>query len=515
MRKPPRERFGMEISMHNGKERMRRLLCWRPDTKTVAAGAVLALVLLLIPLYRIAFYSAPWYDDYIMGLFTKNFLVQERSLSSVLQGALYCTKTQWYAWQGTFSSIFLMSLMPAIWGDDKYFLGALFLLTIFLTAILVFVRVLVKDVFEGDKYSCIVLQAVTAAMLFVLIHTPQAGFYWYNAGVHYVGMHSLCLLFIAGLIKLLKTKSRAATVILVIISMLGAFVAGGSNFVTALQGLLVVCTILALAAWSRSKRGLLLLPALVVYGAAFYQNISAPGNNVRRAFYVGQGLDWFSAIMQSFVEAVKHLGRFTGLMTIPVLVLLIPVIWQMVQKSSFQFRYPLLVLLWSVCLYASGFAPSLYSMGNAGLGRTLNVVKITYQLLLILNEIYLLGWLCQYLKRKERTVPSGKCYWWFYPLIGALMLCAFWLEPKKEGSFSSYTAYHYVHTGEANNFYQEYLQRVEILNGDEKDVVLRPYGFRPWILSTGELTENPDNEANRAVASYYGKESVICKQNGD
>ena len=97
MRKPPRERFGMEISMHNGKERIRRLLCWRPDTKIVAAGAVLALVLLLIPLYRIAFYSVPWYDDYIMGLFTKNFLVQERSLSSVLQGALYCTKTQWYA----------------------------------------------------------------------------------------------------------------------------------------------------------------------------------------------------------------------------------------------------------------------------------------------------------------------------------------------------------------------------------------------------------------------------------
>lgn len=501
--------------MHNSKERMRRLLYWRPDTKIVAVGAVLALVLLLVPLYRIAFYSAPYYDDYIMGLFTKNFLMQERSLSSALQGALYCAKTQWYAWQGTFSSIFMMSLMPAIWGDDKYFLGALFLLTIFLTAILVLVRVLVKDVFGGDNYSCIVLQAVTAAMLFVLIHTPQAGFYWYNAGMHYVGMNSFCLLFIAALIKLLKTKSIPATVLLVIIGLLGAFVAGGSNFVTALQGLLVVCTMLALAAWSRSKRGLLLLPVLAVYVGAFYKNISAPGNNVRMAYYVGWGLDWFSAIVQSFVEAFKHLGWFTGLMTIPVLVLLIPVIWQMVQKSDFQFRYPLVVFLWSVCLYASGFTPSLYSMGNAGLGRTLNVVKITYQLLLILNEIYLLGWLCQYLKKKGKAVPGGKCCWWFYLLMGVLMLGAFCLEPKKEGSFSSYTAYHYVHTGEANNFYQEYLQRVEILKSDEKDVVLRPYGFRPWILSTGELSEDPNNEVNRAIASYYYKDSVICKENGD
>lgn len=497
--------------MQRFKQCVRRISLWKPDTKVIAAGAVVTLVLLLVPLYRIAFYSAPWYDDYIMGLFTKNFLVQERSLSSALQGALYCAKTQWYAWQGTFSSIFLMALMPAVWGDDKYFLGALFLLTIFLTAILVLVRVLVKDVFGGDKYSCIVLQATAAAMLFVLIHTPQAGFYWYNAGVHYVGMHSLAMLFIAVLIKLFRVKSRIAGALLVIISVFGAFVAGGSNFVTALQGLLVLCTLLALAVFLRSKRGFLLLPAIVVYGAAFYQNVTAPGNNVRMAWYVGWGLNWYTAILQSFVEAFKHLGRFTGLMTVAVLVLLLPVIWQMVQRSEFQFRYPLIVLLWSFCLYASGFTPSLYSMGNAGLGRTLNAVKITYQLLLIINEIYLSGWFCQYLKKKGRKVPGGKCRWWFYPLMGVVMLIIFVAEPKKEGSFSSYTAYHYVHTGEANNFYQEYLQRVEILNSDEKDVVLRRYAYRPWILSTGELSEDAENEANRAIADYYGKDSVTCK----
>ncbi len=124
------------------------------------------------------------------------------------------------------------------------------------------------------------------------------------------------------------------------------------------------------------------------------------------AYYVGQGLDWFPAIIQSFVEAFEHLGSFTGFMTIPLLVLPIPVIWRMVQKSDFQFRYPLLVFLWSVCLYASGFTPSLYSMGNAGLGRTLNAVKITYQLLLVMNEIYLLGWLCQYLKKKSKAIPD-------------------------------------------------------------------------------------------------------------
>ncbi len=497
--------------MRNWRKHMHSFLLWKPDTKIVAAGAVSLLVLLLAPLYRIAFYTAPWYDDYIMGLFTKNFLVQERSLYSALQGALYCAKTQWYAWQGTFSSTFLMSLMPAVWGDDQYFWGALFLLTIFLAAAFVFVGVLVRDVFGGDKYSCIVIQAITTAMLFVLIHTPQAGFYWYNAGVHYVGMHSFAMLFTAAFIKLLRVKSRLAALFLAIISILGAFITGGGNYVTILQGLLAACTILAVALICRNKRAVLLIPSLVVYVAAFYKNVSAPGNNVRMAHFLGSGLDWFPAIIQSFAEAFKHLGRFTGLMTIPVLALLVPVIWQMVQRTDFRFRYPLAVFLWSVCLYASGFTPSLYSMGVAGLGRTLNAVKITYQLLLVINEIYLLGWLCQYLKKKGRAVPDGKCRWWFYPIIGMVMLLVFWIEPKKEGSFSSYTAYRYVHTGEANNFYQEYLQRVELLNGDEKDVVLKPYVYRPWILCTGDLWEDPEFEANEAIASFYGKESVSCR----
>ncbi len=500
--------------MRNGKDTMKRILAWKPNTRILAIFFVIALALLLVPLLRITVYSAPWYDDYNYAQFAKNFLVQEKSLKSLWDGLMYCIKTQWYAWQGTYSSIFFMTLMPGLWGDDMYFLGPLFLILLLVVAILVLVKVLVRDVFHCDKASCVVLQAVVAIMVIELMHALHYGIYWYNAGVHYVGMHSFCMLWVAGLIRLLQVQKPIAKILLLLGTILGASMVGGSNFVTSLQGGILLLTIIAVGCFAGKKKlvGMLwLLPALVTYGIGFYMNVSAPGNEKRAAHYVGWGMEPIQAIVHSFLEAAKHLGEFTGWMTIIILILLVPVIWQMVGKTKFSFRLPGLVLLWSICLYATGFTPSLYSLGHEGLARTLNAVKITYQLLLILNEIYWLGWLRQFLEKQKKQVVSGKIFWWFYPVMGMLMLFIFAVDADQTGNYASWAAYYYVHTGEAYNFHAAYLERVEQIKYGEPTVVVKPYIFRPWVLSVGELSADPQNEANRAIANWYGKEAVICK----
>ena len=92
--------------------------------------------------------------------------------------------------------------------------------------------------------------------------------------------------------------------------------------------------------------------------------------------------------------------------------------------------------------------------------------------------------------------------------MGAVMLCIFAVAPNQAGCYSSYGAYYYIHTGEAYNFHQQYKERVEILKSDVDDVVFEPYRFKPWLLCISDLSENPDNEANWAVAVWYGKNSV-------
>lgn len=111
---------------------------------------------------------------------------------------------------------------------------------------------------------------------------------------------------------------------------------------------------------------------------------------------------------QILLEAVKHIPEYTGLVVLTVMLLLVPLIWQAVKSTDYRFRYPGIVLAWSFGLYATGYTPSLYSLGHAGLSRTLNAVKITYFMLLFLNEIYWCGWLRQVLKKEQRK-PHRSC----------------------------------------------------------------------------------------------------------
>ena len=66
--------------------------------------------------------------------------------------------------------------------------------------------------------------------------------------------------------------------------------------------------------------------------------------------------------------------------------------------------------------------------------------------------------------------------------MGLEFIMIFQVSPNQAGHYSAYGAYYYVHTGEAYNFHQEYLERVEKLLGDEDDVQLQPYHYKPWFL---------------------------------
>ena len=497
----------------------KKILTWKPGEKLLAIGFCLLLLAALIPLFRLTIYAVPYYDDYNFGRFARAAIEQEQSKWAAISGALDCSRTQWYAWQGTYSSIFFMTLMPAVWGEQYYFLGPVFILLLLLAGSMVFTHVILRKVFGMEKWISLAIQAVITTAQFMFIYSAQSGFYWYNGGIHYVGMHGFGLLFLAVSICMERAEGRTAKGLLFTASVLLAMITAGSNFVTALQGLLCLLTILLVSVVvERRRTGLWLLPSTLVYIIGFGLNVAAPGNSVRARSYVGWGYGPLESIGRSFLEAVKHIPEYTGPVVLMVMLLLVPMIWQAVKSTGYRFRYPGIVLALAFCLYATGYTPSLYSLGHAGLSRTLNAVKITYLMLLFLNEIYWCGWLKQILEKRtdkyaqKLSVRNGAAAWWFYVLIGVACLVIFRASPNQAGHYSSYGAYYYVHTGEAYNFHQEYLERVAILSGPEKDVQLPAYQFRPWFLCMGEISEDADNEANRSLAMWYHKDSVTLKE---
>lgn len=504
----------------NRKNGLQGIVFWSPSDRMVSYTALAVLILLLVPLLRISQYSVPWYDDLNYGLSVKNALDAGAGFIDVVKAALECVRVQWYAWQGTYSSIFFMALMPAAWGEKYYFLGPVFLILMLTFSVYALMHVILNKVFGADRYKAVTVSTVVSAMCIVLIHSSQAGFFWYNGGVHYVGMHSFLLLFAAICIKLAYAEKTAAKCGYMLLGMLLAVCVAGSNYVTALQGILVLALIALITFIYKRNACYFYIPMILIYLFGFYKNVAAPGNRFRSASYVGWGYSPSMSVLRSFLEAFGHIWTFTGWITVAVMILLLPVIVRMTRKSKIKFNFPAVVLTVSFCLYATGFTPSLYSLGHAGLGRTLNAVKLTYQILLMLNEIYFVGWITKHFDKRFTEKNFSICKEGgsliFYIAVAVAMLLIFIMAPNQAGCYSSYGAYYYVHTGEAFNFYEEYKDRVDLLESDEENVVLKRYSYTPWMICMGDLGEDPDAEENQAVAAWYDKDSVIVeRRNGD
>lgn len=491
---------------------MKKILKAKINMPLLSIGTFLLLIVLAIPIARIMMYCVPWYDDFGYGLYTKNFWELNHSYIEALQGALYNTRTMWYAWQGTYTSCFFMALMPAVWGTEMYRVGLWLILALLILSIFVLVHVLLTDVLKvKDFWICLFLQSIVAITVMVFMRSAIEGFFWYNSAVHYTAMHSLGMMYVASLIKLVYTKGKVKTGIMVFLSMLFAIVIAGVNNVTVLQVGITIVSILFLGIICKKKRVYLLIPATICYGIGMYYNLCAPGNDKRAVWYESMKLSPIEAILRSFESAFTYLDDFTGLMTLAIIAITVPVAFMVAKKTNFEFKYPLLVFAWSFCLYATGFTPTLYMMGHTLLGRATNMAKVTFQILLFINLFYLIGYIYKVVQKKTGIKLKLKPTWSYCIIIGLLMVLIFALEPNKGGKYSSYCAYYFVHTGEAYNYYKEYKYRVHVCEtSPEADIVVHPYGYKPWLLCLGDLSEDPNYEPNKYMAQFFRKNSIRC-----
>ena len=474
---------------------------------------VLATVIFL--LLRLSIYTAPYYDDYSYSYDAHEAVLNKAGLFGVLKAAGLNTVRTYNTWQGTYSSCFLMSLMPGIFGEQFYFLGPVFLIMLLTASVFFFSDSLVRFVFKGEVMQSVCVSSILTIMALMLIHSAQQGLYWYNAGIHYIGGHSFALIMCAFLIRLiykdnLNLPGRIGCISALIISSL---LVSGSNFVTVLQGMSVVFLFLLISI-AKKKRVVGMSFISVLYATGMYINLSAPGNLVRQARFANEGYPAFKAIILSFREAALWFWKLTGPETVAFLVLLAPFIWNMLRNNDMKFRYPVVFVVLGFCFYAMGFTPSLYSTGRMDLARVVNAVKLTLQIVLFADEIYIIGHFKNKIISRVNTSKNGKPYIFIiFCIMWAAAFCViFSLSKDKAGSFSAYGAYYYVHTGEAFNYRSEYLKRVEMFNSPNDEVIVDPYVFKPWFLCKKEdLSTDPQAEINVITARYYHKLSLKCR----
>lgn len=486
-------------------------------TERLCMIMVFLFILSLIPLLHLSLYAHPWADDYTYGVKAHLAWEHSRSLWATLQAALENTRDFYESWQGTYSSIIMMSIQPAVISERLYPLTTVLMLGMLIGSHFFMFRILFTKYVKLSKNLRIV---ITLSVLFLSIQIlDDAGqaFFWYNGSVHYVFMHS-CMIFLLGFILLLLTpQTKLLRAVSFIAACFLAIVTGGANFITALLTPVLIALLLFLCLLKKKKAGFLLLPPFLLSVFGLLISVSAPGNAVRMTQQAAP-MGAMEAIYQSFLYAVRGIGDWTTLYLILVLTLITPLLFTALYQSDSSFRFPLpgCVAAISFCIIAVTYTPSLYSMGHVVVyDRTLNIMRMTYYVLCILNLLYFLGWFAAKLHQADSEAlglqiihkirATSKTGFTLFISLGFLALLVF----SDKNEVTTLSAMHSLKEGYAQSYHQESLHRISLLSAEGVDEVWIPnFSVKPPLLYLEDISTDPTNWRNNAMAKWYEKEIV-------
>lgn len=468
----------------------------------------------LVPIFLLARYNYPCADDFGFSAYSHIAWIESHSFFQVLKGAWNTVIERWWGWQGTFSSILVMSLQPSIYGESGYILvpwimiGTMSLSTIFLLYT-IFVKLL--DVRKPIYISISLIYLIFA--LQCMIDKTQ-GFFWFNGAAHYMIPHCVALILIGLLLLLFKSSSKK--IFKLILASSAAFFVGGSNYITGLIiAILFITTLLFLLYYKKKKELIYLIIPLFFFLSAFLLNTLAPGNSVRQGemeFRPGV----VKSILLSFYYCIEYITEtwFDWTYLFYVLIL-IPFIWEVVKKVGrrFPYRYPLLIFFYSYCILSAMFTPSLFATGIAGGGRIFNIIFLDLLLLVIGNLFYFLGWLYIHLPQLQNvtescleTKPIKK---YILGLLGFIAFISLLYVKVNADYFTTSSALNSLLSGEAAAYGQETAERTNTLNNsDESDITLKLFNTQPYLLYYSDISEDPEDWKNISMARYYQRNSI-------
>ena len=301
------------------------------------------------------------------------------------------------------------------------------------------------------------------------------------------------------------------------LAVLLAVLLAGGNHVTAFMGILLIVGFGIFAAVKKRRQNLICcVITLAAMVAGFLFNVTSPGTRIRQSYFSDR-----PGVAGTIVTAVKTgiacINSWMGLAVIVTAVLLLPVLLPLVKKIrgqyGFSFRYPLLVFVLSVAWLCAMFCPPIYAMGTPGDVRLTNVVYFSFVWLFVLNEAYLCGWAVTRLEASGATALSGAAG--EFPgsfLITAAVLAVGMIIGCGE-NMTAWQAYLLIRSGEAQEYSAEADERYAVLcDSAGKDVVLKAYTAKPWMLFLDDITEEKSDWRNEYMRVYFGLNSVVLEQ---
>ncbi|KTE93906.1 hypothetical protein AT727_02570 [Desulfitobacterium hafniense] len=486
------------------------------------------LLLSIVPLIIISLYSHPSADDFSFGLKTAQAWEENGTLNAVFEAAYKNTKEFYFNWQGTYSGSFILSLQPGIFGEGYYPIGSILLIIFFVTGNLFLFKVLFMDYLYADKWHYLIIASTVILLSLQFMYDPVEGFYWLSGGIPYTGFYALGLFLFGLILSLLHTKKNYIRIGLTLLSAILVATIAGGNYPTALVTAIILFFMMVYLGIKKDKMAFVIGFLTLIAVAGLLISVAAPGNSMRQAS-VSYSPSALKAILFSFAYGGYSIANSINLPVLTAFIFLTPFLYGLAKQSPFQFRYPLFVLIWSFCVYSALATPPLYAMGVNLPERLINIIYYSFFLFATGNLLYFLGWLARRLEHPQNAAWNDavvliknsmqKNNILIFILISFLFICACIgrIEVGKgiNGNLemtnlpSSVEAAISLASGEAKTFDAENRKRIETYFDNTLDILEVPsYTAKPYLLYYDDITQNPEDWRNQAVANYYDKISV-------
>ena len=486
--------------------------------KRLSVFLTIMYIISLIPLLWIGWYNYPSADDYSIGSNCRLAWINSHNIFKVIGAGIARSIEDWITWMGYFTSNFLMAMPPSSFGERVYVLTVWIMLGMLSFSTLYFLHGVFVKVFKADKY---VSRCVIMLMLFITVQCMVGrveAFYWYSGAVNYIFVHSMSLFFYGLLISIIYDKGKKRIFNLIIASCLGFF-KGGGNQMTALNvAIVLVIAAGALAYKKKWKEYKAFALPMGMFFLGFLLNIAAPGNRVRGSSV--SGVNPIKAVFVSFYYCLDYcISEWSGWPVALLILVLVPLFWNMARKTKFKFPCPIVIVLLGYCLVSAMMTPPVFALGNVEADRLKALTFTMYILVLTLCIGYVTGWVRKKTEKgneeKKNAGESRFAVNEIWCLFSCLLFFAFasivTVIPEPH-YFTASSAMADLADGSARDYGNALKERMELYQSGGKNVVVEPLPCHPRLLYFSDIKEDPEDWENKALCRFYGMESVMVRK---
>lgn len=412
----------------------------------------------------------------------------------------------YFNWGGNYTSFFFSAFQPMAFSEKLNFIGPCVFLGCFLIAEYRFLKEILVNWFGMPKRTFLISYFVITIMATQWLTSIEEGFFWHSACITNAMGFAATLEFLRILSKTVRT-TQLSTKACVWGGFLAVFI-GGCNYSTMMPFFVIIffyiIYVLSRRDIARSDKIKILSICILVYLCGFI-SIVAPGNTVRRQ--VNNGTTPFNAIILALICGKDTIVSYTDYKIFLYSFMIFPFVWNALDEKK-EYRYPLLLALFSIGLFCAAFTPTMLSDSDWGPRRTRNLYWWMYLNLYTINFFYILGWCKHSLANhfEGKVFSFGKRGYAHFSLVLILFaLCLVKVEDIKK--MPTVITYLEIKNGKYQEFDELMAERREILYSDERNVVVKHIDYLPYVIFTTDKLSF--NEVGTVSSSeYYDKDSI-------